>query len=90
MKASNDILAPACLVLALLCVVAGFGLLAFGEPEESVVLHRARSQGDEDYTAVLEDKLAEKQWEHRALWGGLLACGGALAVVGFGAMRSSR
>ena len=43
------LLPPICLFLALVTLISGFALLAFGSPEPGMELHRARVAGDEQY-----------------------------------------
>lgn len=83
----KDVVPPACLVLALLLFIAGFGVLVRDPPQPGMDLHRARVQGDEQHQEVLEAELAHRQWQRKLLIGGLFGLAVIVAAAGYVAMR---
>lgn len=85
----HKLIPPFCLFLALVSLIAAFGLLAVEPPEPSVQLHAARVQGTEDLKDALEAKLGRSVSARRILIGGLFAGTGVLTVAAFVSMRPS-
>jgi hypothetical protein len=83
----NEIVAPLCLVLSLLLLIAAFAVLATDRPQPSVELHRARLEDDEQYRDLLQQQLDRRRFERKVLIGSLFAVAVIAAAVAFVAMR---
>jgi hypothetical protein len=82
------LLSPICLVLALSSIIAGFAMLAVGEPEAGMELHRARVAGEEQYEELLEARLEKRRWSRKVMIGGLFASAVFFTAAGFATMGS--
>ncbi|MEX0938620.1 MAG: hypothetical protein WDZ59_12235 [Pirellulales bacterium] len=80
-------LPPVCMLLALVSLLAGFALLAFGQPEASVEQIGARASGDE-IADVMEQQLDRRQLSRRVLIGCLFTAAILLTWAAFSSMRS--
>ncbi len=81
---------PICLILCLGMLVAAFGLLAIDAPEPSVELHRARIEGDDAFSQVLERDLTRQIWLRRGVITALFAAAGILGVTAYRSLSSKR
>ncbi len=79
----KSIFPPICLLLALALAIAGFAMLAFGGPEDSVSLHAARASGDELKTSVLEADLQQRQMARIMLIVSVFVGSGLMTMVAF-------
>ncbi|KPL08998.1 hypothetical protein AMJ85_07380 [candidate division BRC1 bacterium SM23_51] len=86
----HKIMPPICLFLALTCVICGFVLLAMGEPEVDMALHRARIDGEEQYRQRLEERLEHRQLSHKLWIGGCFASAVLFTGAAFATMSPSR
>lgn len=83
----SSLLSPACLLIALLMLIAGFAMVAVDPPTESVQLHAARASGDELTVDAWNQRLLSQIWFRRLLMAALF-CGSILmALLSFMTMR---
>lgn len=85
----NNVLAPALLILALLMLFVAAAIISKGPPQPGIELHRARLEGNDDYTDLLERRYERRCFMHRALIAGLITGGVLLAAAAFLVMRPS-
>ena len=86
----HKIMPPICLFLSLVSVICGFVLLARGEPEVNMELHRARIEGEEQHRQLLEERLGRRQLSHKLLIGGCFVSAALFTVGAFTAMSPSQ
>ncbi len=86
----RKVLPPICLFLSLVSVICGFVILATGEPEVNMELHRARIDGEEQYRQLLEERLGRRQLSHKLLIGGCFVSAALFTVGAFAAMSPSQ
>ena len=86
----QKIMQPICLFLSLASVICGFVILATGEPEVNMELHRARIDGEEQYRQLLEERLGRRQLSHKLLIGGCFVSAALFTVGAFAAMSPSQ
>jgi hypothetical protein len=86
----RKIMPPICLFLSLVSVICGFVLLAMGEPEVDMELHRARIDGEEQYQQLLEERLEHRKLSHKLLIGGCFVSAALFTVGAFALMSPSR
>lgn len=84
----KSIFPPFCLLTAIAMAVVAFAMLAFGGPEASLELHRARANGDELATSTLEADLADRQTKRTTMIVLLFVGSGVMTYVAFGSMNS--
>jgi hypothetical protein len=75
------------MLLALNSLLAGFALLAFGQPEPSVEQIGAHARGDDAYAEALEQRLDRQQISRRVLIGCLFTAAGLLTWAAFSTMQ---
>jgi len=85
----NNVIAPALLVLAVLLLFIAAAMISKGPPQPGMELHRARIEGDEDYTKLLERRYERRCLMHRALIAGLITGALLLGLSAFLIMRPS-
>ena len=85
----QKIMPPILLFLSLASVICGFVILATGEPEVNMELHRARIDGEEQYRQLLEERLGRRQLSHKLLIGGCFVSAALFTVGAFAAMSPS-
>ncbi|MCH7918488.1 MAG: hypothetical protein IIC50_10935 [Planctomycetes bacterium] len=86
----QKIMPPILLFLSLASVICGFVILATGEPEVNMELHRARIDGEEQYRQLLEERLGRRQLSHKLLIGGCFVSAALFTVGAFAAMSPSQ
>ena len=86
----RTILPPLLFLLALAALISAFAMIASGEPEEGIELHRARVEGDDAYVELLEHQLERRQWTHYAVIGALFGSAVLFTIAGFVMMGSAR
>jgi hypothetical protein len=83
----NRFLPPACLVLAVGMLVAGFALWNVEAPRPSVELHRASASGDEQYRDALQAQLHREQRKRKTLLVALFVGSGVFLLTAFLTMQ---
>jgi hypothetical protein len=86
----SRITSPICLILALVCLFFAFALLARGNPEPGMALHRARIGDNHEHQQRLEGALSKDRWIRRMMIGGLFASSGAFIIAGFLTLNPAR
>jgi len=80
---------PACLLLALALLIAGFAVWAVDAPEPNAALHQAQADGDDRYRDALQSQLRARQLRRKVLLACLFGGSALLATTAFLAMPTS-
>jgi hypothetical protein len=86
----NSFVSPLCLALALGSLIAAFTMVSRSEPEVDIAIHRARIEGNEDRSRVLEDDLENRRFWRRATIVALFGASGLFAVSAYLTLKPDR